>query len=133
MSVSEAVQKLIKDRLKSESSVSALVGGRVYDRPPKDASMPYISFGPSDSVLVEGGCTLLTDETIQIDVWSNDQPGKLETKRICDAVRRAVHEFDGELEVGALIDLRVVGVRVFEDQDPSVTHGVVTVTAQVED
>lgn len=132
MSVSAAIQRLIVDRLKAHAGVTALVAGRVYDRAPKGASFPYISLGPTDAVRVPGDCKALRDVTVQVDIWSNYQKGKVEAKRIADAVEDALHEYDAEPDVGALIEMRVDSVRVFEDQDPAVTHGVVTVTAQVE-
>lgn len=132
MSISAAVQKLVVDTLKADVAVAALVGARVYDQPPSGAMFPYVSIGPSDTVPVSGDCKRLSDETVQIDVWTSNQGRKLTAKRICGAIYDALHEFDGEPEAGALIELRVISVRVFSDQDPAVVHGVVTVTAQME-
>lgn len=132
MSVTAALQKLIVARLKADAAVAAIVGARVYDRPPANPTFPFVSLGPSSSLRVPGDCKALRDETFQVDAWSSDQRGMIEARRLCEAIANALHEFDAEPDAGALIDLRVVDVRVFGDLDPLVTHGVVTVTAQVE-
>lgn len=133
MSVSAAIQKMLRDRLIADSAVAALVGARVYARPPADAVFPFVSFGPTDFVPTIGGCVPARDEFVQIDVWSNYQGGHLEAKRIVDAIKASLHEFEGTLEVGALIDCRVASTRVFSDPDPTVSHGVVTVEVQAEE
>jgi len=133
MSVSAAIQKLIIQTLKADAGVGALVADRIFDRPTASVAWPYISLGPSDFVPSDAECFALREETVQIDVWSNYQGGLSEAKQICDAVKTALHDIDAEIEAGKLEDIRVTLVRVFPDIDPKVSHGVVSVTAQVEE
>lgn len=133
MSVSVALQKLIRDRLIASASVSALIGQRVYDAPLNPVSWPYVTFGPSDYAPDDYDCIDGRIEAQQLDVWSKAMDGKAECKRICDAIKAALHDFSAEPDVGALVSLRVVLVRVMDDPEPGIFHGIVTVEANLEE
>ena len=133
MSTSNALQKLIYDQLVASGPVGALVGDRIYDRPSATVAPPYITFGASDSVPDDHECIDGRLETLQLDVWSEAQDGKRECKAIVDAVKRALHDAVGNLDVGALVTMRVTLVRVFDDPDGRTTHGIVQVEAVIEE
>jgi hypothetical protein len=133
MSVSNALQTLIFQRLTGASAVTALVGQRVYDHPPKDAVFPYLSFGASDSVPDDADCITGRIETLQIDIWSRAQDGKREAKAITDAVKTALHRWTGNLSVGALSMMEVTLSRVIDDPDGITSHGILQVECHVED
>jgi len=134
MSVSVELQTLLAATLKADPSVAALIDG-IYDRVAQGAFGPrnaYISFGPSDGSDNSAECIFGSEHTFQIDVWSR-APGARECRRIVDAVRRALHERDLSLTQNALVGLYVELWRVFQDPDGLTTHGVVQVTARVEE
>jgi hypothetical protein len=133
MSVSNALQTLIFQRLTGASAVTALVAQRVYDHPPKDAVFPYLSFGASDSVPDDADCITGRIETLQIDIWSRAQDGKREAKAITDAVKTALHRWTGNLSVGALSMMEVTLSRVIDDPDGETSHGIVQVECHIED
>lgn len=133
MSASAELQKLIYDRLVANSAVHALIADRIHDRVPKDSAFPYLSFGPSDLVEDDAECITGRVETIQIDCWSRYQGGFKEVKDVADAVKGALHHYEGEMTVNALVEMRVIAMRFFRDPDGLTSHGVLTVECTVEE
>ena len=133
MSPSADLQKAVFDRLVADAGVAAIVGARIYDKPPADALAPYLSFGPSDAVPEDAECFLGRIEVLQIDAWSTAQDGKRECKVLTDAVKKALHKWSGSLPVDALVSVEVTSLRVFDDPDGITTHGVVTLEATIEE
>ncbi|ASY56489.1 DUF3168 domain-containing protein [Sinorhizobium sp. CCBAU 05631] len=134
MSSSVELQDLYLNTLRENSSITALVAG-IYDRVPKSPygnKTAYISFGSDDSTEDDAECITGREVTTQIDVWST-APGKTECKTIVDLVRRALHRQPLTLTENALVDIWVTLVRVLPDPDGLTTHGVVQVTAMVEE
>ncbi|MDX0007830.1 DUF3168 domain-containing protein [Sinorhizobium meliloti] len=134
MSASAELQKLLFTTLTGTTGIMALAGG-VYDRVPADpykAKTAYVSFGPSDVVDDSADCITSGEHTFQLDVWSK-AVGQVEAKRLVDLIYRTLHERSLELTENALAEIRVDFRRVFPDQDPLITHGVVTVTASIEE
>lgn len=135
MQPGEALQKLIFERLTADAGVVALVGDRVYDNPPapKLRVFPDITFGPSDAIEDDAECISGRVETIQIDCWARVN-GKLgPVKPIMDAVRSALHLYDGNMTGAALVEMRVTFMRAIKDPDGLTAHGVVTVQAIIEE
>lgn len=132
MSESNALQKLIFERLSSFAAVTAIVGTRIADAPPSTLAQPSITFGPSDAVPEDFTCFSGRVETIQIDCWSEAQDGKREAKALTDAVYKALHLYSSEPASGALVLMRVVLMRVLDDPGGG-THGIVQVECEMED
>lgn len=128
MGISSDLQKLIVARLKS--AVPA-VSGRVYDGPSETAQMPYISIGPSYFTDASAECIPARDETLQIDVWGASKPNRAAVK---DAVDEVVEALDGYADTAALTmhPLRIGLVRIMDDVQANIIHGVVQVEAMVE-
>lgn len=131
MSASDELQELVYLVLSNDGAVVALVGDRIYDRVPKKARTPYISFGPSDTLTDDADCMPTRVETLQIDVWSEYQGGKSEAKRICDAVKACLHDQPLEMTNNALEHIAIRQVQVFDDADGVTVHGVVNVEATI--
>lgn len=132
-SASHELQELIRARLKAVPTVTSIVGARVFDHAPADAAMPFITLGPSDATPVDSDCILAREETLQVDIWHRDQ-GKLgPCRQTVDAVKAALHGWEGSLATNALVELRVRLVRVLQDPDGITAHGVVLVTATIEE
>lgn len=134
MMVGEELQRLYYTTLTGTPAIMALANG-VYDKIPTapfGTKTAYISFGPTDSSEDDADCISGQTVTMQIDVWSR-AVGSLEAKTLTDLVRRALHRKSLELSDNALADTNVEATRVFRDPDGITTHGVVTVTALIEE
>lgn len=135
MSESAALQKHVFDLLKTSTAVMALIDD-VYDRVPSapfsGANKAYISFGPQDYVNADAECIAGGEYTLQLDIWSRNV-GAVHCKRVCDAVRKVLHQDTTELTGPALAMIEVNSVRVLRDPDGLTEHGIVTVTAHIED
>jgi hypothetical protein len=93
-----AMQKAVVARLKATAGVTALVGQRIYDRVPQDATFPYVEIGDFQSVDDSAppcvdGCEVF----IEIQVWSR-AVGQVEAKQIASAVRAALNNHTPTLD-----------------------------------
>lgn len=134
MSSSAELQKLYVDTLKDVGALTAIAHD-VYDRVPADpygSKTAYISIGADDSTEDDAEGISGVEVTTQIDVWSK-APGKIECKQLTDLVRRLLHRRSLKLSENALCDTWVTLTRVFPDPDGLTTHGVVQVTAMIEE
>src|SRR5690606_36451843 len=129
MSASAELQRAIFERLRDNA---ALVAGRVYDRPPASPTYPYISFGATDFTSDETDCAGGGSNTMQIDIWSQ-AVGRVEAKRITDEVRGILHGAQIAMNGYALVEMQVVLTRVLGDPDGETSHGIVQVTAFIEE
>lgn len=138
MSVSAALQKLLYEALRANAGVSAMVGDRVYDHVPPDGAgkvtveFPYISFGAYDFVPDDSDCIYAGEHTVQLDIWSR-AVGKVEAKTITDAVRRLLRDYEADMGDYGLVEMRVDLAQVIGDPDGLTSHGVVQVTALIEE
>jgi len=134
MSSAAEFQRLIFETLKGNDQIMTLANG-VYDQIPTapfGTKTAYISFGPVDSNEDDVDCIRSIETTMQIDVWSR-APGFVECKRLTDHVKKALHRKPLELSENALVDVLVPIVRVFRDPDGTTSHGLVQVTAMIEE
>ena len=128
MGVSSDLQKLIVARLKS--AVPA-VSGRVYDGPSETAQMPYISIGPSYFTDASAEGIPGRDETLQIDIWVSSKPNRAAVKDAVDQVYDALHGWEDTAAL-TMHPMRVSLVRVMDDAQQGIIHGVVQVEAMIE-
>ncbi|WP_043062372.1 DUF3168 domain-containing protein [Brucella anthropi] len=125
------LQGQIVTRLKASPELTALIGGRIYDRVPESPTFPYVSFGPSDEISDNADCIDGFEVTMQLDVWSR-AVGFPECRRIVDAVRKALPEDGITMADNALVMFNHRISRVFRDQDGLTSHGAMTFEAFVE-
>lgn len=133
-SSSAEVHKLLYDTMKADTAIMTLANG-VYDSIPAapwGIVNGYISIGNSDGSLDDADCIGGVEITFQIDCWSR-QKGLVVCRRMVDAVRKALDRQDLELTDNALCELRVGFYQTFLDPDGITAHGVVQVTAYVEE
>lgn len=128
MGISSDLQRLIVARLKA---AVPSVAGRVYDGPSEGAVMPFASIGPSYFVSDDAECIRGRSETLQIDVWAASKPNRAALK---DAVDEVVEALDGYADTDALTmhPLRIGLVRIMDDVQANIIHGVVQVEALLE-
>ena len=128
------LQAAIYGLLTTDSEVQALVDTRVYDQPPSaNVAAPYITFGPSDETQDDSACIQSAEHSLQIDVWSEKKGGFKECKEITFAVKQALHEVDVVLPTHALVEMQVIQRRHVRDPDGITSHGIVIVSAMVEE
>lgn len=140
MSAAVEFQDMVLARLKAFAAVSAIVGARVIDGPlPKgkdaqpDTLFPCVTFGASTTIDDQEECVEGRLEDLQIDCWTREG-GKLWTVReLADAVRKALHDYEGSLATATLSSCRVTLVRCFRDPDGITSHGVVNVRGAIEE
>ncbi len=80
-----AVQVAIVTALKA----AQVAGGRIYDRVPPNALLPYVTVGEGQTVGADNSCWDESEVTVQVHVWS-EAVGWPEAKGIAGAVRRAL-------------------------------------------
>lgn len=133
MSVSVAFQDLLLAKLMADPVVSSLVGNRVWDSPPTSPEFPYIALGATDFTPTDVDCIDMREETVQIDIWTRANGRKWPCKQIVDAIVNVLRRFKGDLTAGALVGVRLELSRIFDDPDGITVHGVVQVTAMIEE
>lgn len=128
MGISSDLQRMVVSRLKA---AVPSVAGRVYDSPSETAQMPFISIGPSYFTPDDAECIRARSENLQVDIWGSSKPNRAAVK---DAVDDVVDALDGYADTAALTmhPLRVSLVRVMDDVQQDIIHGVVQVEAMVE-
>lgn len=133
------LQGTIVARLKADSSVTALVGARVYETvPPEEerhartgAAFPYVSMGPADELSDDAECINGFEIALQVDVWSR-AVGSPEAKTIADAIRTSLRDYDFPLVSNALVLFQHQQTRFLRDPDGLTTHGIIIFEAFIE-
>ena len=86
-----ALQAAVVAALGADAGVSALVGTRIYDVPPREVTFPYVTIGPANvtdwSTSTEAGA----EHRLELHIWSR-QRGKKETYEIMAALEAALDE-----------------------------------------
>jgi hypothetical protein len=119
--------------LSQDSALMALIDD-VYDKVPSApwrARKAYLSRGPFYGVPNDADCISSDEITAQIDAWSR-KTARGATDVIVTAMRRALHGRSLVLPSGANVSLWVTLWRIIDDPDPLTTHGIVQVTAIIE-
>ena len=128
------LQVLLVSTLKANAAVMALVDG-VYDTVPSTAwdgpRKAYISIGPSDVVTDDAEGLAGETHTVQLDVWSR-AVGQPECKKICTAVKKALHKRELTLAVNALVSIELTLERVMRDPDGVSIHGAMQFEVMIE-
>jgi hypothetical protein len=133
MSQSLALQDGVIALLKADPTLVGLIGGRVYDEPPKNPEFPYIDLGPSDFRPGRADELLFRVDTLQIDVWCETGGKKWPCRQIVDAVYAALDGIRPDLAAPyACTRLDVVLARVSDDPDPAKVHGIIQIEAGIE-
>lgn len=85
-----ALQKTLVATLRGAAGVTALVGARVYDRPPQDVQFPYVQIGQIElaPLRMDGGTD--HDLTFAVEAYSRPAGGRVEAARVAQAVRVAL-------------------------------------------
>lgn len=124
-----ALQGAIVSRLKADQQIQTLVGNRVHDRVPADATFPYVAVGDMQSIDAGADCVDALDVIVTIHAWSR-AVGQIECKRVASAVRAALHEADLVVPGFQFLDVLHQDTRHVGDPDGITSHAVITLRAQ---
>ncbi len=94
-----ALQKALITRLKALSSVTDLVGQRIYDEPPQAVSFPYVRIGNLDLQPLRTDAKVAWQFTFSIEAHSRPTAGRIEATRIAEAVIDGLDEQHDNLAV----------------------------------
>lgn len=126
------------EQLTKDEYGNPVAGVRIYDNVPSNPMpkdlFPYISFGPSYYNTADSECIRAREETLQVDCWTSDHGKKRPCRILTDAVKRSLHGYSVDLDgANALVEMEVALVRVMDDPSESIVHGVLQVTAIIEE
>lgn len=132
-SPSEDLQKAVYDFLTGDADISAIIGSRVYDGVPKEVATPFIAFGSSDFVDTGANCLDVIMETLQLDVVCESQSRLRDCKALTWLVMSKLRDATLTLATHALADLQVSVSVVRADPDGITAHGILQVSASIEE
>jgi hypothetical protein len=124
------LQQAIYQHLSANSTLMSSVTD-IYDAIPQSAVYPYISFGTSTTKPQDTECTRASEETIQLDVWSNYQDGISGIKKIIRLVEDALHHVELSLDNDVMAGIKVTLSKVVPDTE-GISHGSIQLKALVE-
>jgi hypothetical protein len=122
----------IRGALAADAPLAALLGGaKIYDEPPRDAALPYVTLG--EDVIADGStATEPGDEhALTLHVWSR-QGGHKEAHGIAGAVLAALVDAPLALDGHHLANLRFLVADVRREPDGRTYHGIVRLRAVTE-
>ncbi len=94
LAASWAVQQAMHAALIADAPLGALVGARIYDRPPPDVAFPFVALGDMEVVAADTGAGIGADagaaHRLTLVVWSR-AGGRREAKEIMSAVYEVLH------------------------------------------
>lgn len=127
-----AVQKAAIDAMKASAALTAIVGARVYTRPPAGATKPYVSLGPVQVIAELADDYEGSDVRLQIDAWSAQPESTAEIMQIGRAIRAALQGASLTVAGQHLVLIEVEQTRYLTDPDGLTQHAVVIVRSRTE-
>jgi hypothetical protein len=120
------LQQGLRAALAADAGVTALVGARIYDKPPHSPTYPFIRFGDFDVDHNDTNCTLSAFVTVSVEAHSRSISGSIEVQRIVEAVRAVLHRSESSVTLAnyALIELIEQTSLVTRDTDGEAFTGV---------
>lgn len=126
------LQGAIVARLRSYAPLTALVGQKIYDRPPSTAQEPYVDIGEAYSLRSDATCVDAQEVRLTLHAWSTYPGGFMEVKQIADAVVTALHQHSMSLPTNRLISISHRLTRTFRDGDGTTSHATIEFVAFTE-
>jgi len=122
------LQKALVAKLTADPTITGMVGTRVYDAVPMDATKPYVSFGPFQMLPEHGDCLDGGETFIQLDAWARG-PDTVEAKRLGAAIAICLDETALTLDNNRLVLLEIDQTQYLRDPDGITAHCVVSLRA----
>jgi hypothetical protein len=126
-----ALQAAVLARLRADSSVSALLDGRIHDEPPASPAYPYVTIGRTETRPWGGLNGEGVEHALTLTCVSRFG-GAEEAKAVVAAMRAALHGAELTLTDHRLVNLRATYSDVFRGSDWRSTFGVLRVRAVTE-
>lgn len=132
------LQGAIVSRLRSYAPLTALVGQKVYDLVPADASEPYVDIGEAYCLRADATCVDGQEVRLTLHAWdapntgNDNRKGFMFVKQVADAVVTALHQHPMTLPTNRLISISHRLTRTFRDGDGATSHAVIEFVAQTE-
>lgn len=111
--------------LKADGALPDVVGKRVYDRVPPDASFPYLTLGPSQVLPDKAVCIDGVEVSVQIDAWSRTTSFG-EVKTIGAAIVAALDDKPLAVEGFNVTVFELAGAQYLRDPDGLTRHAAIT-------
>ena len=127
------LQKGVRARLASLSSITDLVSTRIYDEPPTSVTYPFIRFGNITPSADDTDGRVGADVSFEIEAFSQ-ATGRVEATQIAEAVRAALHRSENNVSLTGfnLIELRCENYVVTRNSDERGHRASVILTANLE-
>ena len=127
------LQKGIRARLASLSSITDLVSTRIYDEPPTCVTYPFIRFGNITPSADDTDGRVGADVSFEIEAFSQ-ATGRVEATQIAEAIRAALHRSESSVSLTGfhLIELRCENYVVTRNSDERGHRASVILTANLE-
>ncbi|WP_206517589.1 DUF3168 domain-containing protein [Mesorhizobium sp. M7A.F.Ca.CA.004.12.1.1] len=132
------MQIAIVARLKGFADLVSLIADRVYDEVPRDkatkqvtADFPYVAFDGDQVLPNDFDCIPGSEIYFDMSAWSR-AVGSAEVKKIANAVRLALHEYELPLTENALLSFELYKRDVVRDPDGKTSRARLTFRAVVE-
>ena len=129
---SVSLRAAIRGALVADAPLVSLLGGeRIYDEPPRDAALPYVTLG--EDVVSDGStATEAGDEhALTLHVWSR-QGGHREAQLIAGALLESLSEATHAPEGHRVANLRFIAADVRREAEGRTYHGIVRLRALTE-
>jgi len=126
-----ALQAAVLAQLRADSSVSALLAGRIHDEPPASPAYPYVTIGRTETRPWGGLNGEGVEHALTLTCVSRFG-GAEEAKAVVAAMRAALHGAELTLTDHRLVNLRATYADVFRASDWRSTYGVLRVRAVTE-
>ena len=117
--------------LKAETSLTAIISDRVYDRAPQTVVYPFVQVAELQLIADDAECVDGFEVYIDIHAWSRSY-GSPEVRRICSAVHTALSSNFLTLSSFVMVETRHDSTRVLSDPDGETSHGIITFRALVD-
>lgn len=127
-----SLRAAIRDALVNDSPLVALLGGeKIYDEPPRDAALPYVTLG--EDVIADASTSTEPggEHALTLHVWSR-QGGHREAHVIAGAVLEALVDAPLALDGHHLANLRFLVADVRREANGRTYHGIVRLRAVTE-
>lgn len=122
------LQQAIYTALTGNADLTALCGGRIYDKVPQDAVYPYIVIGEADETAAGAG---LTEHGVTLHLWSR-YGGAREIKSLGAAIRTALDGVILPLDGHVMLGLMVLSADYLRQSDSETWRGSVRLRAVTE-
>lgn len=112
-----ALRDAVHAALSADSALVALLGGtKIYDEPPRGATMPYVTFGDTRVIDASTGDDEVEEHQLVLHCWSR-QGGRQEAQMIAGALLQALNDATLTLAGFHLATLRFAFAEIRREPD----------------